>query len=77
MILLPLPTTCCWVPMEINQKWTYLQYFILLDVGMANAISPSQFVDGIKHLTSRSSWVSKDGKAVTLQPPGLMSNFAW
>ena len=36
---LPLPTTCCWMLLDASSKWTHMQYFVLLDVGLAYDIS--------------------------------------
>ena len=30
----PLPTTCCWVPVEMAVDLIHIQYFVLLDFGL-------------------------------------------
>ncbi len=87
---LPLPTTCCWLPMdESNDEWYHMQYFILLDFGLAYDLSSDVFMDDVdqigatfygsvfNHLTSRSLWVSRDRKFVSLHPSGRNGLFAW
>lgn len=87
---LPYMTTCCWTLMSTNEQWKLMNYFVLLDVDLAFDLSSDIFTDKVNqvtgsfygalfgHLTSRSLYISNDGKRVTTIPPeptyGL---FAW
>ncbi len=74
---------------ESNDDWDHVQYFILLDFGLAFDLSSGVFTDNIdqvgttfygsmfNHLTSWSLWISNDDKFVTLHPSGRNDLFAW
>ena len=87
---LPYLTTCCWLPMETLNDWTLAQYFVMPDLGLAYNLSSNVFRGRVHtlvgsfygslfgHLTSRSTYVSKDGDWVTTIPPtASFGLFAW
>ena len=87
---LPLSTSCCWTQLKMSKFWTHRQYFVLLDLMLSFNISTEifspecnqacgTFFGGlVNHLTSRSLWISADGKyATTVCPEDGVSNAAW
>ena len=74
---LPLSTCCCWVYEKHCTEWVHMQYFVLLDVGLAFDLSSDMFMHNFEqltgcfygglfgHLTSRSTWISKVGMSIT------------
>ena len=78
---LPLSTCCCWVYEKQSTEWVHIQYFVLLDVGLAFDLSSDMFKYKFEqltgcfygglfgHLTSRSTWISKDGMFITTVCP--------
>jgi hypothetical protein len=87
----PLSTTCCWVPTGANNGWVHLQYFVLIDFLLAFDLSSTMFGDRTQqlastfygstfsHLTSKSLWVSEDGRCVSTSPvkKARYGLFAW
>ena len=87
---LPLSTSCNWLHDGWSEDWTHIQYFCVTDAGLAFDISSDMFSTSINqlsgsfygglfgHQTSRSIWISSDGKmATTVCPSKRFWLFAW